>query len=429
MPSDARAYLDGISDSVWDGVANGVDKIAKAGSGLITDSVTDSLLGALGVDPNISALLKLLPEIDYSIIGVNAVRLLQGKIENGGDWNKTLKSNLGLTISGKTVFTGGDVKHVAVGNVKTTYKPFSLSAGGPYDPIDKGQKVQLTPRIDWPSDKSGVKNVTYTVVEGGGYVTVSSTGEVKAIKNANAPVTAKIEISADITCNGCDHYLVPDCKNVKKVTVDIIVNPKLYKVIFDANTGVGEYVVDGIGYEKTIDLPGEGEFEKEGYRFVCWNTEPDGSGTEFTDETPVTACITVYAQWVKDPLTVTYNANGGTVAPGTHVVGLGHSLSTTGRILPTPVRDGYKFLGWNTKVDGTGEWFTAGTVVSEDITVHAIWEEIILPKAITTTPTGGTSEPPVELGQISMFAQIITLLGLASSLFAMSTGFDRKRKA
>lgn len=39
-----------------------------------------------------------------------------------------------------------------------------------------------------------------------------------------------------------------------------------------------------------------------------------------------------------------------------------------------PVREGYKFKGWNTQKDGKGTEFNADTVIEKDITVYAQWE-------------------------------------------------------
>ena len=41
---------------------------------------------------------------------------------------------------------------------------------------------------------------------------------------------------------------------------------------------------------------------RSGYTFNGWNTQADGRGTVFTAMTPVTAPITVYAQWSRDSL-------------------------------------------------------------------------------------------------------------------------------
>lgn len=54
--------------------------------------------------------------------------------------------------------------------------------------------------------------------------------------------------------------------------------------------------------------------------------------------------------------------------------------------LPTtePTRSGFKFTGWNTKADGTGEAFTAETDVTESLTVYAQWQPV------SSTENGGT---------------------------------------
>ncbi|GHT99454.1 hypothetical protein FACS1894142_7050 [Spirochaetia bacterium] len=49
-----------------------------------------------------------------------------------------------------------------------------------------------------------------------------------------------------------------------------------------------------------------------GYGFAGWNTMADGSGTAFTASTPVTANITVYAQWIDTPLILVINGSSGT---------------------------------------------------------------------------------------------------------------------
>ena len=55
--------------------------------------------------------------------------------------------------------------------------------------------------------------------------------------------------------------------------------------------------------------------------------------------------------------------------------------------LPTtePTRSGFKFTGWNTKPDGTGEAFTAETDVTESLTVYAQWQPV------SSTESGGNS--------------------------------------
>ena len=57
--------------------------------------------------------------------------------------------------------------------------------------------------------------------------------------------------------------------------------------------------------------------------------------------------------------------------------------------LPTvePTRSGYKFTGWNTKADGTGDIFTAETDVTESMTVYAQWQPLAGSGNLTVSKT------------------------------------------
>ncbi|GHU71023.1 hypothetical protein FACS189450_06390 [Spirochaetia bacterium] len=94
--------------------------------------------------------------------------------------------------------------------------------------------------------------------------------------------------------------------------------------------------------------------------------------------------------------TVTFNANGGTVATESVKVETGKTVSS----LPTPtkVSGDTIFWGWFSK-DGTGgDWgsaFTSSTVVTGDITVYARWGNTAAPTLFTVTlnADGGTVTP------------------------------------
>nr|WP_173023491.1 MULTISPECIES: InlB B-repeat-containing protein [unclassified Pseudoflavonifractor] len=59
-----------------------------------------------------------------------------------------------------------------------------------------------------------------------------------------------------------------------------------------------------------------------GYLFTGWNTRQDGSGKAFTAETPVTANVTVYAQWISgnDMLSFAVNGTAAVVDAESHTV-------------------------------------------------------------------------------------------------------------
>ena len=68
------------------------------------------------------------------------------------------------------------------------------------------------------------------------------------------------------------------------------------------------------------------------------------------------------------PVTITFNANGGSVSPETRTV---TSVSEVGR-LPIPRRSGQSFAGWFTAVDG-GSPIGENMVASSDVTYYAHW--------------------------------------------------------
>ena len=80
----------------------------------------------------------------------------------------------------------------------------------------------------------------------------------------------------------------------------------------------------------------------------------------------------VKAVTVSAPYTVSYNANGGSGAPGSQkkAQDITLKLSTT-----TPTRTGYTFNGWNTNNSGTGTNYAAGAnyTANATVTLYAKW--------------------------------------------------------
>ena len=158
-------------------------------------------------------------------------------------------------------------------------------------------------------------------------------------------------------------------------------------VTFDSNGGTaivppGRDVLYGQSLaNNSLGSTMPGDPERVNYTFANWNTAQDGSGTVFTATTPVTSNIIVFAQWTAiDPVTVTFDSNGGTaVVPPTRDVLPGQTLAsnTLGSTMPgDPTRTGYTFEGWNTAQDGSGTAFTATTPVTGNIIVFAQWTAI-----------------------------------------------------
>ncbi len=106
---------------------------------------------------------------------------------------------------------------------------------------------------------------------------------------------------------------------------------------------------------------------REGYRFDGW-FYGDDLETEFTAETEITGPMSAEAKWTKQ-YKITYEVNGGeVVSPG---YTLGEAVEA-----PTPVKTGYTFDGWYWDKEFTIPF--DGTGVTEDTTIYAKWDNVIL---------------------------------------------------
>lgn len=125
---------------------------------------------------------------------------------------------------------------------------------------------------------------------------------------------------------------------------------------------------------------------KAGYIFDGWWTEKEG-GTEITSDMIVLEDATYYAHWIEgEPAyTIIFDANGGTVSPGTKTVEVGQPYGE----LPEPVKEGYTFAGWYTSRYGGNRiepGYTVGT--AQDQTLYAHWS--IKWYTVTFNANGGT---------------------------------------
>jgi uncharacterized repeat protein (TIGR02543 family) len=103
---------------------------------------------------------------------------------------------------------------------------------------------------------------------------------------------------------------------------------------------------------ESTTLPSGSGMSNPGYTFVGWNTEADGSGTEYAGGATYIFTVdqTLYAQWSPDSFTVAYSYDGGqaTLVSSIYVV------ASPALVLPTPIFVGNTFDGWfNAETGGT----------------------------------------------------------------------------
>ncbi len=143
-----------------------------------------------------------------------------------------------------------------------------------------------------------------------------------------------------------------------------------YKVTLNGNGGTPASTVMNVTYGNTygnLITP-----SRAGYNFGGWYTATSG-GTQITSGSRVniTSNQTLYARWNPRTYTVFFNANGGSVSPGSKTV----SYASTYGSLPTPSRAEHTFKGWFTSASG-GSQITSSNLVSitANQTLYAHWE-------------------------------------------------------
>ncbi|MDR1128000.1 MAG: InlB B-repeat-containing protein [Treponema sp.] len=168
---------------------------------------------------------------------------------------------------------------------------------------------------------------------------------------------------------------------------------KLATVTFDPNGGnwgssTASVIADVIRPATTAVLP-ETPPEKSNHAFVGWYPAEDGTGVEFTAETPVSADTTVYAKWVdtSTSYSVVFDANGGvwannttggTLSDGdtklTVTKAFGYGATLAGN-MPDTAKVSFNGCAFQSWILPSGEAFTGTSVItSETNTVYAVWE-------------------------------------------------------
>ncbi|MBR3769567.1 MAG: leucine-rich repeat protein [Lachnospiraceae bacterium] len=148
-------------------------------------------------------------------------------------------------------------------------------------------------------------------------------------------------------------------------------NPNAYKLHYNLNYENAQ----NIESKTVIFDESYGELEdvaRTGYTFAGWYTLPQ-NGEPVTAETICTndTDTTIYAQWLVNQYTITFDANGGSVDITEMVV----TFDSVYGELPIPTREGYTFKGWYTDKE-------AGQLIEKDVkvsitqsqTVYARWE-------------------------------------------------------
>lgn len=177
-----------------------------------------------------------------------------------------------------------------------------------------------------------------------------------------------------------------------------------YIVSYNSNGGTESMPSQKVTYGTSF-ITNKNKFSRVGYRFAGYNEKLDGTGAWWNIPhwnegvyTPgalgsngmyetgkswtwnYTNDITLYAQWAANEYTISYNVNGGKGS-------VNRVMATYDKDIPLDngsglSYEGFKFAGWNTKADGSGQQFDIGvparnltSIHTANVTLYAQWKE------------------------------------------------------
>ena len=167
-------------------------------------------------------------------------------------------------------------------------------------------------------------------------------------------------------------------------------NANTYTVKYNGNGNTGGTTNSSThtyNIEKNLTPNG---FSKTGYTFNSWNTKADGTGTRYKNKQAVVNLtstnkdtINLYAQWILNRYTLTYDSNGGTSC-SSKVLNYNDNFDLS----CSPTKTGYTFNGWYTdKTNGTK--VTTANRIQQNTTIYAHWT--LNTYTLTYDSNGGTS--------------------------------------
>jgi uncharacterized protein (TIGR02145 family)/uncharacterized repeat protein (TIGR02543 family) len=164
-----------------------------------------------------------------------------------------------------------------------------------------------------------------------------------------------------------------------------------YTVTFSANSGSGTVSNRNAQEGNSVILPDGSGLSRNGYTFGGWNTNSNGTGTNYNVSTTYTpdGSITLYARWNIVTYAITYTLNSGTVSSSNPA---SYTVETPAFTLTNPTRTGYTFAGW-TGANGTTPQMAVSvpTGSTGDKSYTANWT--LIAYTITFNANGGTVSP------------------------------------
>ena len=328
--------------------------------------------------------------------GTNGFQIKKYKIENVDNEGPIIESK-NLTFENKNINAIASAtdssgilryEYSIDGENYSTINDFPITVGGTYKVYVKVIDNAGNETID--SEEITANDYTLNVATSSGGTVSGDSG--KKFENESCTVNATpntgyyflgwYEGATVVSTSATYTFKMPE----KDYSIVARFNSIVYTITYNANGGSGapSKQTKSYGYDITLSstIP-----TKSGYEFLGWSTSSTATTATYTAGAKFSsnADTVLYAVW-RRIYTITYNANGGSGAPGVQTKRHGDdiTLSTT-----TPTRSGYQFAGWSTSSTATTATYTAGAKFSSnaDTVLYAVWKKIY---TVTYNANGGS---------------------------------------
>ncbi len=174
-------------------------------------------------------------------------------------------------------------------------------------------------------------------------------------------------------------------------------------ITYDANGAAGVIPSTVVSAGAMVTLPSGAGLVNAALTFSGWNSAPDGSGVAYGPgaSVQVGSNETLYAQWTSSTVVISFEPNGGSVAPASSTVAPSGTLE-----LPTPTAgaSGVNFEGWFTApVGGSLVGGSAATVqLTTSQTLFAQWSpaETVVVRFVADGGRGGPGAVTGPVGSV-----------------------------
>ncbi len=164
-----------------------------------------------------------------------------------------------------------------------------------------------------------------------------------------------------------------------------------YTVTFDPNGATGEVPAPiTADYNSEVTLPGVGSLVLTGYIFEGWSETSDGAVISGTYRMP-SGDKTLYASWVLDQCTLTFNANGASSGTVPSSITKSYGLEVTLPSLVDLSKIGHTFGGWSLIADGTA--IESPYTMTGNVTLYAVWNINKYTLSFNANGAEGTAPP------------------------------------